>query len=265
MSKKPFRNIRLSIVVLSLGLFACGVISAPAPTSVPTKSSTSTPIPLPTQTTTPTVTPYPTATPNIADTQQAASNQATIQKYVDAGYLTSANGTFIPLTTSTFNMAQKDYFNFVDSGTNQLVTDFAVWADFKWESAGPVNYPEYSGCGFVFRYQQSGDGYTAMLTNDSILLTACQAAKGNSCDRVGKTKGSGRVSISEPYQAHFEFIVSNGLAYALVNGTFVGEYTLFQDKIVNPGNIYYAMISGTNKDYGTRCTIDNATLWVPGS
>jgi hypothetical protein len=262
MSKSYWSNIRLAVLVLSIGILACGGTVPETNTPSPAPKNT---LPPPTNTVAPTVTLYPTQPPNATETQQAASNQATVQKYVAAGYLTSTNGTFTPLTASTFNMAQKNYLYLSDAGINDLIGEFAAWADLQWESASKVSSPEYSGCGFAFRYQNNGDGYTAMLTENSVLLTSCQAAKGHFCDRIGKTKGSGTVAISEPYQAHFELIVSKGFAYVLINGEFIGSYALLPDKIVAPGYFLYTLISGTNKDYGTRCTISNGTLFVPSS
>jgi len=37
---------------------------------------------------------------------------------------------------------------------------------------------------------------------------------------------------------------------------------LFTEKLLNPGYLLYSIISGTNADYGTRCEITNAGLWV---
>jgi hypothetical protein len=216
--------------------------------------------PSPTRTALPTATTIPTGTPNATATKQAQDDQATLQKYVDSGYVSSTTGTLYPLMSSTFNMAQQNFLNFLDAGATNLVTDFAAWSDVSWTSASVVNFPEFSGCGFAFRVQSNGDGYTAMLTSDSVLLTSCISGH---CARIGKTKGSGRISLSDPPHAHFEFIVSKGLAYALVDGTFIGSYTLSQDKLIQPGNFLYSIVSGTNKDYGTRCTMDNGKLWVP--
>lgn len=260
MNKKDFGPIWKATIVLVLASLACSSTQAATPTAVPTNTSVP---PTATATLIPTSTPMPTATPNIAATKQVEADQAILQKYVDNGYLPSTDGTLYSLRSSTFNMAQQNYLDFEDSGATVPVTDFAAWADISWSSAGIVNSPEYSGCGFAFRFQDNGDGYTAMLTNDSVLITWCFAGLGNRCGRVGKTKGTGRVSLKDPAKAHFEFVVSNGLAYALVNGDLIGEYTLFDDKLTKPGNFYYTLISGTNKDYGTRCTVENAKLWVP--
>jgi len=261
MNKNHKNKILSAFLALVFVTLACssGSTTQPTPTSLP---ATDTPTPKPTDR--PTSTPKPTATPNVAKTQEAEADLATIQKYVDNGYLSSANGKLYPLTDNTREMAQKNFLDYNLSGYDQdVITDFAVWADLDWTSAAPVNFPEFSGCGFGFRMQPSNfDAYTAMVTNDSVLVTWCfQALKG--CGRVGKTRGKGTVKLGNPAKVHFELIVNKGQAYALVNDEFVAEYTLFKDRLTDPGYFAYSIISGTNKDYGTRCTISNGKLWVP--
>ena len=259
MYKKPYNPIMLAGVILILVSLACS--SSATPTVVPTDTIIP---PTATATLKPTSTPRPTATPNIAKTKEAEADQATLQKYVDSGYIASTEGTLYTLQSTSFEMAQKNYLNIEDSGYHDPVLDFAFWGDLKWSSAGQVNYPEYSGCGIAFRVGDNFvDQYTAMITNESVLVTWCFAALGNRCGRVGVTRGKGRVKFGNPAEAHFEFIENSGHAYALVNGEFIGEYTLFQDRLTEPGYFTYSIISGTNKDYGTRCSVDNAKLWVP--
>ena len=78
-----------------------------------------------------------------------------------------------------------------------------------------------------------------------------------------KWSSVGPVKFWNPVEAHFEFITNKGQAYTLVNGGFTAEYTLFQDRLTEPGLFAKGFISGTNRDYGSRCTIDNAKLWDP--
>jgi len=251
-----FRYVTLAVLLLST---ACAT-AAPA---APAATATSTTIPATaTATTRPTSTPRPTATPNLAATQEAKADQAVLQKYLDSGYISSTQGIVYGLTDNTREMAQRNYLDYDLSGYKDVVTDFAAWADLKWSSASDVHYPEFSGCGFGFRMKNNGDAYTAMLTNDSVFVTWCfQALKG--CGRVGKSSGKGTVKLGNPAEAHFEFILTGGRAHALVDGELIADYTLFQDRLTDPGYFTYSIISGTNKDYGTRCSITNGKLWVP--
>jgi hypothetical protein len=257
MHTKRFGPIWIVLMVLLVVSMACGA-GQTAPTAAPVPTNTPRPADTPTSTV------VPTATPDVAGTQAAEADQATLQKYVQASYLTSTEGTLTELKPATFEMAKRNFLNLEDSGYYESIKDFAFWGDVKWTNAGPVNYPEYSGCGIAFRVGSNlSDEYDAMITNDSFLVTWCFAALGNRCGRVGTTRGSGRVKFGNPAEAHLEFVVNGGHAYALVDGNFIGEYTLFQDRLTSPGFFAYSIISGTNKDFGTRCTIENAKLWVP--
>jgi hypothetical protein len=257
MNRKPYHPVWLAGVLLLITSLACGALQA-APATAPTDTSAP-----PTSTSKPTSTPRPTATPNIAATKEVEEAQANVKKYVDSGYLSSTDGTLYFLDDFQQELAKKNYLDVGSAGYDNKIKDFAVWADVKEESAGPVNYPEFSGCGFVFHFEDNGDQYYTLVTKDSILVAYCLVSAGGHCGRAGKTRGTGTVKLGSPFNAHFEFIVNGTHAYALVNGGFVAEYTLFSDKINNPGYFGYGMISGTNKDYGTRCEITNAKLWVP--
>jgi hypothetical protein len=76
------------------------------------------------------------------------------------------------------------------------------------------------------------------------------------------TRGTGRVKFGNPAEADFTLIVKGAYAYALVNREVVGEYTLAQSRSLT-GEIALSVLSGTNKDYGTRCEMTNVHVWVP--
>lgn len=253
----PFLSLFLTLVLAGL---ACGQASA---TSTPTETATEPPVVLtPTETKVPTSTPRPSATPNIAATQQMEDAQARVQSYVDAGYLDSSAGKLVTLDDYQTELAKIGYLDFAFAGYDNAIKNFAVWANVKWESAGPVALPYYSGCGFSFRIDdKTFDGYTAMLTNDRILMTYCNSSI-NRCGEIGKTKGTGVLKMGNPAEATMEMVVRDAHAYILVDGQFIGEYTLFEDKLIDPGFLIYSVISGTNKDYGTRCEITDSNVWV---
>lgn len=253
----------LVLLALVLVITAC---SSPAPaTATPTvPPPTDTPLPSPTSTKTPrpTSTPRPSATPNLIATQEIEEALANVKKYNESGYLPTTDGKLYTLDDYYREMAKINYLDYGFAGFEEKIQNFAVWADVSWTSAGPVHSPEYSGCGFTYRYNDSnGDAYTAMLTNDSVLLTYCDSSI-RRCGRVGKTRGTGTLKLDNPASAHFEFIVFDEHAYALVDGEFIAEYTLSQSRLTEAGYFLYSIISGTNKDYGTRCEITSAKLWV---
>lgn len=63
-------------------------------------------------------------------------------------------------------------------------------------------------------------------------------------------------------EADFTLIVKGITAYALVDGELVGEYTLSQSRILQ-GDVGLSLLSGTNKDYGTKCEMTNIRIWTP--
>ena len=80
------------------------------------------------------------------------------------------------------------------------------------------------------------------------------------------TRGTGRVNFDNPadhpVEADFTIIVKGAYAYVLVDEELVGEYTLSESKILR-GELGLALLSGTNKDYGTRCEMTNLHTWIP--
>jgi hypothetical protein len=250
------------VVVLLLGLTAA---CSQASTSTPAPLATATPVVptvTPTNTEKPTSTPRPTATPNLAATQQIEDARAHVQSYVDAGYLESMSGKLVQLDDYHGEMAKIGYLDYGSSGFNDQIKDFAVWSKVKWENAGQVVAPYYSGCGFSFRIDgKTFDGYTAMVTTERVLLTYCNSSI-NRCGEIGKTRGAGVLKMSNPAEATMEMVVRDSHAYVLINGEFIGEYTLFEDKLIDPGYLIYSIISGTNRDFGTRCEITDTNVWV---
>ena len=70
------------------------------------------------------------------------------------------------------------------------------------------------------------------------------------------------MKLGENTEADFTLIVKGAYSYVLVNGELVGEYTLSQSRPLY-GNVGLTLLSGTNKDYGTRCEMTNLHLWIP--
>ena len=70
------------------------------------------------------------------------------------------------------------------------------------------------------------------------------------------------MKFGNPGEADFTLIVKGHYAYVLVDEAVIGEYTLSQSQPVR-GNLGLTILSGTNKDYGTRCN-DKPPRLVPG-
>ena len=246
----------LAALVLMLAVLACS-IGAPAPTATPIPTNTTIPTntPPPTATLVPTNTPKPTATPDVAATQQAEKLQTLLSELKDKGYIDTTEGKAIILDDFRQEWAKLHYYNWWDvrKGT---IGDFVYSGHFKWSSAATTN--DISGCGIGFGLQDNGDHYAVFLDKSRILF---QMGRGSYSYNVGVTKGSGRMSFDNPAEADFVLVVKGQKAYVKVNDAYI-EYTLSVDQ-TSSGLFAFSILSGTNRDYGTRCEMTNSVLWTP--
>lgn len=259
MKSNFLRPVSLLVAVLILVSLACSaVIAAPTATPVP-PSPTQPPTSVPTDTPQPTATLEPTATPDIAATQQMESLQAEVQSYYDKGYLNTTDGRFIQQENFKEEWAQIGWYQWWT--LDQQASDFFMSAHFKWSTA--LQTSDVSGCGFVFAIQDNDDHYAVFLDKSRILfLYSKQAFKG--AREVGKTRGTGRVSFGNPAEADFTLIVKDASAYVLVNNDMIGQYSLSKDAPLQ-GSLGLTLLSGTNRDYGTRCEMTDLHLWIPNN
>ena len=70
------------------------------------------------------------------------------------------------------------------------------------------------------------------------------------------------VGLGNPGTADVALVVNQKKAYVILNDKLIGSYTLDTDWLTGPGDLEYTVLSGTNKDYGTRCKMTNIDLWV---
>jgi hypothetical protein len=247
------------ILLLFIASMACNSAApaAPAPTTTPAAPTIA-----PTATKPPTSTPRPAATPDVGATKAVEDFQARVDGYVEKGYLPTSNGTLYSLDDYKTEWAQMNYLSdLAPTGYSDAVQNFVYNGDFEWQSA--VQNPETSGCGLYFRVQENGNFYSTYLDTERVVMGGYEGSTGPYVQRFGVTTGPGRVNIEYPAKANFTIIVNGHMAYVFVDDAFIGSYTLYTGKLLDPGYLGYFVKSGTNKDYGTRCTITNGKLWVP--
>lgn len=249
----------LSVVLI---ISSCST-QAPPPTPTSTPQPTATETLVPTVTLTPTRTPRPTATPNQTATKWAEEMWAEVQSFHDNGYLETTDGKFDHFSDFEYDWAQLEWYRrFPLSGrdADKTYSDFAFSAHFKWSSA--YRSADISGCGVAFAIQPNDDHYAVFLDRSKVLF-----AKTDYYYRpFGPTRGTGRVNFDNPFdkpaEADFTLIVKDAYSYVLVDDELVGEYTLAQSRGIK-GQIMLALISGTNKDFGTRCEITKIRIFSP--
>ncbi len=251
MNKNPMNRIGLAGLVLCLVLLACSSAQAITPTALPTNTS----LP-PTATLAPTATLEPSPTPDVAATQAYDDFYTLVQGYHDKGYFSSLDGSQTELDDFSESWPQIGWYEWWPS--DLTATNFVYSGHFKWSVASQT--PEVSGCGIAFGIQDDGSNYTFFLDKSRIFAQQYLAGS-NSTRGIGKTRGTGRVNIASPYEADFSMVLNQNHVYVYVDKAFVGEYTLSVDANME-GKFGYTLLSGTNKDFGTKCEITNARLWT---
>jgi len=143
---------------------------------------------------------------------------------------------------------------------NQRARDFFISAHFKWTSA--YRNAGISGCGFAFAIQENQDHFGVFLDRANVLFLDFGAYT----QKLSPTRGTGRVDFGNPFEepaeADMTVIVNGTTAYALVDDELAGQYTLSQSKTLR-GNLGLTLLSGTNKDFGTRCEMSDLHYWLP--
>ncbi len=219
----------------------------PVPTDTPAPPTSTA-----TATLTPTATPRPTATPNVAATQEMEGRLAELQSDAESGYITTTSGFFRDIPDFHQEWAQLNYYDWwPQAELSPAYGELVFRGHFSWSMASQV--PDLSGCGVVFGLRSDGFHYAVFLDRSRIVYL-------RSGWEVGKTRGSGRANIAAPYAADIAVIVSGQTSYVLVDGQ-ATQYSLMDPQPAT-GTFALAMLSGTNKDYGTRCEITNAYLWT---
>lgn len=259
MQRKSQNPVLLFVLLLILLLNACAT-SQPPPTATSTPEPTATKVLTPTQTPKPSPTPRPTNTPNLAATERRDELQLEVQSYFDQGYLTTTEGRFREYEDFREEWAQLGWYNswsFTDTAS-----DFLMSAHLKWSSA--YRSADLSGCGFVFALQnnENGDHYGVFLDRSKVYFVET----GYYYRPFNPTRGTGRVNFENPadhpVEADLTLIVKGTTAYVWVDEELVGEYTLSQSRTLR-GRLGVALLSGTNKDFGTRCEMTNLHAWIP--
>lgn len=261
MYKKPVYLIGF-LAVLGIASLACGVsidmgdeASAPAPVVVqPTQPLPPTaplqPSPIP-----PTPVPPPTTIAASPAPKVPPEYQEKVNYYYEKGYLSSTKGEYTPLEDFSKDHAKIGYDFTQDTGHRPK--NFMVTAHFEWQSA--IKHPDTAGCGWSFR-RNGADGYYFWVDKEYVRLVSWNESAQDGVV-FGTASGSPYVGMGNPADADVVLIVNELKAYVLVDNNFKGSYSLDTDFLTGKGDLAYTVVSGTNKDYGTRCRITEAVLW----
>lgn len=171
--------------------------------------------------------------------------------------MSTTEGTIQEVDDFYYEWAQLGWYSWLPLGLE--VRDFYISAHFDWDSA--FRNANESGCGFVFAIQEDNEHYSVFLDRNRVVFL--DADNRYSYSRtVGTTRGTGRVKFDMPAEANFTLIVNDIIAYVLVDEELVGTYTLSMSRNLR-GDLGLSILSGTNKDYGTKCEMTNIRIWTP--
>ena len=185
-------------------------------------------------------------------TAQAQPMSDRIKELHASGVLSTSTGTYHPLPDFDSSWAQINYYDFLLTGL--APTNFLLTTEASWESASEIANWWNSGCGFVFRMNARGDHYLAYLGLDGWFYlyrnldhTITLVGKGY-YDEVEIPKGSAELML----------VVEGDWITLFVNGEQVQRK---QESTFSSGLLGYALASGTNKEFGTRCQMLDTELW----
>ena len=148
--------------------------------------------------------------------------------------------------------AQMNYYDWIPTGHSPV--DFRVRAHLALESASDKANWWNSACGFVFRMNARGDHYLALLGLDG------WAYFYRNLEGTITTLGRGfhEKPVSLQRQADIELLVEGNSMSFFVDG----EHVLTrEDDYLSKGILGFALASGTNKGFGTKCEMTNVDLW----
>ncbi len=252
------KHIPTSLLFLTLVIFslqACG-IQQPAVQPTSTASVTLSPSATATVTLTPSKTPRPSRTPNATKTYVYDQLFSQVQRFQQEGLIPETKGKYLALDNYENNFAQVGWLRY--RHMQYQFKYFVYRGHVEWSTALDTN--KTSGCGVVFALQLKegqNEYFGVILDKSRIYFSAIRS--GGYYD-LGKTRGSGHLNFGNPAEADLTLLVYDYKAFVYVDDEFVGEYTLPKKSELN-GYFGYAIISGTNRDYGTKCKITDSRIW----
>jgi hypothetical protein len=187
-----------------------------------------------------------------AATAQVAGMVSELKKLKSKGLVENINGTYTRLDDFKENWAQIGWYQWWETGKSPA--NFVIRAHAEWESGSKTADWFNSGCGFVFHEQDENNHYLIYLGLDgNVYLKGYVDSKFRElgkgyAGKINHIKGGADIML----------VVEGKNILYFVNG----EKALQRQNAELPeGKLALTLVSGTNKDFGTRCTMTNIELW----
>jgi hypothetical protein len=168
------------------------------------------------------------------------------------GVLNTTEGNYVRLDSFDQSWAQLGWYQWW--GTGYEPTNFVIRTGATWETAYERADLNYSGCGFVFHEVDSNNHILVYLGMDGYAYMSHFAK--------GKYSQTGHV-----YYGKLAIPSDSGELVLAVNENWITFYVNGkqlihkQDLALTGGKLALTILSGTNKDYGTRCQMNDIDLW----
>lgn len=195
-------------------------------------------------------TPPPTGTPEPVLKSQAL--QTRLREIVALGYTASTEGEYFQLANFKDAYAQIDRHKVFL--LEEAPLNFIIRAEASWESASLTPNLQNAGCGFAF-HAQGENHYTAFLSMDGFARMQRVEAR----QVLGTWSQFSQVLDLPVDSAELLLLVENNRIVFLIDGVKMLDVV---DNKLPAGALGYAIYSGTNKGFGTRCMMENVELIV---
>jgi hypothetical protein len=216
-------------------------------TPIPTATFTATPIP--------TSTPNMTATVKVLETAQAQPMADLIQNLYSEGNLSRIDGVYYNLPDYEATLAKLNWMEPISTGL--FLNDFVLRGNLAWETAKKGANITGSGCGFTFGIDEDFKNYhiTIFALDGNVRLFRCLNCGG----RLNRISSGyfGKIDYMEG-DVDFILIMDGKRIQFFVNGEH--SFDLPNQKDFD-GYLAYTISSGSNYDFGTRCSWTNMELW----
>lgn len=193
-----------------------------------------------------------TPVPSITVNAQAELMKKDMKDLAAQRLVSSSEGTYYRVQDFTGEWAKLSYYHWWP--LNRKPTNFAIRADVDWKSALPIGNPSKSGCGFVFHENGADNLHFSFISMDGyarnyrVEKKVFSDLKANYVGKFNYPGDSAKIMLVVDYQWITFF----------VNGK---QIVRLQDDRLKGGGLAFAVASGANNDFGTRCTFTNVELW----
>jgi hypothetical protein len=194
-----------------------------------------------------------TASAQASATAQVEGFNAVIDQLMADNVITTKEGDYHHLEDFYQSWAQLGWYRWWP--TDYSAENFVLSANTYWQSASNTADWYTSGCGIVYSLDDKDDHHLAFLSLDGYGVLG-RMTKGDW--KYLAAQKYGKISVPDG-DARIRLVVFDKRIYFYVNDQLVSKA---YDSSLNEGNIALTLLSGTNKDFGTRCKMTNIELYT---